>query len=186
MKLWCVAALALLANGADLATTYAATPSLSAEYNALSRYFGLGWPGLIAAKLCGIALAVAGYAYYLRRRAECYPPAGLDCAAFRRHMAGAGSRIAQGFPHLGVKVGYLFAGMQLFIVWAAAENWLLGRGICVPLRRVSETGYHLLQGGVTAWLVMARFYASNYRRYCAGGPAERCAPLRAAASSRQA
>ena len=61
-KLLCVAALVILANLFDLASTYFASPDLSGEWNILQRFFGLGWAGLVGAKLLGGWLAITGYA----------------------------------------------------------------------------------------------------------------------------
>jgi hypothetical protein len=173
-KLVFVIALIVLANVADLASTYLASPDLAKEWNILQRQFALGWTGLIVAKLIGGWLAFAGYVYYLRHRDACYPAPGGSFAAFRKHFSFgrqvSGSEIWRGLPlgkHLGVNLGYFWAGMQGLVFWVALENVLLTKGYVFPLRHYSEMGYHLLQSAVVAVLVLWRFYAGNYRRYVA-------------------
>src|SRR5947207_15774185 len=86
-KLLLAAAIVVAANGIDLATTYYVSPDLANEWNVLQRYFGLGWAGLIIAKLLGGAFAIAGYGYYLRYREQCYPSAGARFGEFCRYFA---------------------------------------------------------------------------------------------------
>lgn len=172
-KLCLVAALVLLANAVDLASTYVTSPDLKGEWNVLHRLFGLGWSGIIGAKIIGGWLAVAGYAYYLRHRTACYPAPGADRDAFCRHFS-FGKPVSwiealSGIPfgrHLGVNVGYFWAGMQLLIFWVALDNILLREGIVCPIRQYSEMGYHLTQSWAIAAIILTRFYLSNYRRYC--------------------
>lgn len=171
-KLILALAITVAANAADLASTYLASPDLANEWNVLHSRFGLGWGGLIVAKLIGGALALAGYAYYLRHRDGCYPRPGLDRQTFCRHFSFGRSvtwlEMAAGIPvgkHLGVNLGYFWAGMQLLIFWVAADNVLLHYGWVFPLRHTSELGYHLLQSGLVGFLVLARFYFGNYARY---------------------
>ena len=76
MKKQIHAAIVVAANAIDLASTYYVSPDLANEWNVLERIFGLGWAGLIIAKLLGGAFAIAGYGYYLRYREQCYPSAG--------------------------------------------------------------------------------------------------------------
>lgn len=195
-KLMYVASFVVLANTLDLLSTYAVSPNLAEEWNVLQRVYGLGWPGLVAAKLLGGGLAILGYFYYLRHRRECYPEPGASfrtfCRAFaygtahhpapQSHpMAGPcgapdESRRTPGelsgalgpvpaLMHLGVNLGYFWAGMQALVVWVAVENILLGMGIAMPVRFWSELGYHMLQSAVVGGLVLARFFTGNYRRY---------------------
>jgi len=171
-KLFLVAGLVLLANYLDLWTTYLASPDLAHEWNVLERYFDLGWTGLIGAKLIGGWFALFGYAYYLRHRTACYPPSGVDQDAFCRHFT-FGTTFSPGnrpdrIPsrrHLGVHLGYFWAGMQMLIFWVALDNYLLQYGISHPLRQPSETVYHLFQSILVASAVLLRFYLGNYRRY---------------------
>jgi hypothetical protein len=84
-------------------------------------------------------------------------------------------------PHLGVNLGYFWAGMQGLVLWVALDNMLLRAGILFPFRQHSELGYHLFQSLVVGAVVLQRFYAVNYRRYVALGDA---APtVRASAAS---
>ncbi|MGC8667464.1 MAG: hypothetical protein ACP5VE_05055 [Chthonomonadales bacterium] len=186
----------VLANTLDLLSTYMVSPNLADEWNVLQRVYGLGWPGLVAAKLLGGGLAILGYLYYLRHRLECYPPRGASFRAFCRAFAygppahacadlvsdppreaavsqsetPAAVRVraycsTPSWMHLGVNLGYFWAGMQGLVVWVAVENILLTLGIAVPLRSWSELGYHMLQSAVVGGLVLLRFFAGNYRRY---------------------
>src|SRR5207249_1651898 len=66
---------------------------------------------------------------------------------------------------LAVNLGYFWTGMQALVVWVAIDNLLLGRGLAVPLRHLSETGYHFGQSWVVAGFVLGRFYWGNYRTY---------------------
>src|SRR2546423_11110480 len=86
-RLLIVAALVLVANGLDLASTYLASPDLADEWNVLERLMGLGWTGLVCAKLIGGWIAIVGYAYYLRQRTACYPLPGATRSAFLRFFA---------------------------------------------------------------------------------------------------
>jgi hypothetical protein len=172
-NLYLVVAFVLTANCLDLVSTYAVSPDLANEWNILERHFGLGWPGIVCAKLLGCWLAILGYAFYLRNRAACYPPPGADCDSFCRYLTfgrmiswvGGWSGFSSG-KHLGVNLGYFWAGMQGLVVWVALDNWLLRYGLYSPMRRHTEIGYHLLQSAVIASMVMLRFYLGNYRRYC--------------------
>ncbi len=171
-KLLIVAALIILANLLDLASTYCASPDLAEEWNALERVFGLGWAGLIMAKLVGGGLAVAGYAWYLRYRTACYPPSGADFHGFCRFLAygapdsGPAMRSRpDAWRRVAMNLGYFWAGMQALVVWVAIDNLLLRYGISASMRRQSETGYHMIQSVVIAAAVLARFYLGNYRRY---------------------
>lgn len=173
-KLYLVSVMVILANAADLASTWIVSPNLANEWNVLERTFGLGWLGIIGAKVIGGALAIFGYSFYLRRRNHCYPEPGANFSAFRRHFSfgrqlkGGWIDAHRGIPfgdHLGVNLGYLWAGMQMLVLWVALDNILLGYGIVFPLRHVSEMGYHMLQSAAVAVLVLWRFYAGNYRRY---------------------
>lgn len=171
-KLYAISALVILANAADLLSTWYVSPNLANEWNVLERSFGLGWYGIIGAKMLGGLLAVLGYAYYLHHRDACYPQPGADSAAFRRHLTfgrQAGLIESQmGIPigiHLGVNLGYLWAGMQLLVLWVAVDNVLLRFGIVFPLRHVTESGYHLLQSLIVGAFVLHRFYSGNYHRY---------------------
>jgi hypothetical protein len=164
--------LVVFANAADLVSTFLASPDLADEWNILQRHFGLGWSGLIVAKLIGGSLAYAGYVYYLRHRDHCYPGPGLDAAGFRRHFSfgrqATPGEMWSGIPvgrHLGVNLGYFWTGMQGLVLWVAVDNLLLRKGIVFPLRQWSEMAYHLFQSGIVALIVLWRFYASNYRRY---------------------
>ncbi len=178
-----VFALIVLANAADLVSTYLASPDLADEWNVLQRHFHLGWAGLFGAKIIGGSLAILGYYYYLLHRDRCYPPPGADPQAFRRHLSfGRQVSVAEmwgGFPvglHLGVNLGYFWAGMQGLVLWVAMDNMLLRQGIVFPLRNWSEMGYHLLQSGLVSVVVLWRFYAINYRRYASLDETPACAP----------
>ncbi len=171
-KLFFVAALVLVANLFDLASTYYASPDLAGEWNVLQRFFGLGWAGLIGAKLFGGWLAILGYAYYLRHRQECYPGPGLGRVAFSRHFAFGGQvswlQMQYRIPrpqHLWVNLGYFWAGLQVLIFWVALDNVLLRYGIVLKVREYSELGYHLAQSWIVAGLVLMRFHLGNYHRY---------------------
>jgi hypothetical protein len=171
-RLVIVAALILGANFLDLASTYLASPDLADEWNVLERFFGLGWAGLVCAKLIGGWFAIVGYGYYLRHRTTCYPPAGADGQSFLRFFAFGrpvawldGHYQSPKLMNLGVKLGYFWAGLQALILWVALDNLLLSYGIVMPFRRVSELGYHLAQSWIVALMVLARFYKGNYRRY---------------------
>jgi hypothetical protein len=160
------------ANAADLVSTFLASPDLADEWNVLQRNFKLGWAGLIIAKLIGGSMAAAGYAYYLRHRDRCYPSGGADSGAFRRHFSFgrqvSAAEMWAGIPvgcHLGVNLGYFWAGMQGLVLWVALDNMLLRQGIVFPLRHMSEMGYHLMQSACVAGIVLWRFYAGNYSRY---------------------
>lgn len=167
-----ILALVIAANVADLISTYLASPDLADEWNILQRHFNFGWTGLILAKLVGGSLAVAGYVYYLRYRDRCYPGPGANRPAFRRHFSFGrqvtAAEMWSGLPiglHLGVNLGYFWAGMQGLVLWVALDNMLLRAGFVFPMRQMSEMGYHLFQSGVVAAAVLWRFYAGNYRRY---------------------
>lgn len=171
-KLLCVMVFVVVANAADLLSTFLASPDLADEWNILQRNFKLGWAGLIIAKLIGGSLAVAGYAYYLRYRDRCYPPARINAGAFRRHFSFGrhvtAAEMWSGIPvgcHLGVNLGYFWAGMQGLVLWVALDNVLLRQGMVFPLRHISEMGYHMLQSAFVAGIVLWRFYAGNYHRY---------------------
>lgn len=169
-----------LVNAADLASTYLVSPDLAAEWNVLQRWLGLGWAGLVAAKALGGALAVAAYAFYLARRADCYPAPGADMAAFRRAMAFGDGSLADDARHrlrLLVHLGYFWAAMQPLVLWVAIDNLLLSVGWFFPLRQQTELGYHLLQSAIIGWVAMARFYRANFGLY-------RALPTRAAARAR--
>lgn len=171
-KLGWAALFILVANVADLCSTYLASPDLSAEWNMLQSKFNLGWAGLIIAKLIGGLLALAGYAYYLRHRDSCYPRGGLDRGNFCRHLSfgrpATWLQMQTGIPfgpHLGVNLGYFWTGMQLLIFWVALDNVLLHFGWYCSLRHISEMGYHMGQSLIVAVVVLARFYMGNYARY---------------------
>lgn len=55
---------------ADAQTTYLYTPDLNLEANPLASYFGLGWTGLIAAQIIGIALIMYALWGYCFKRVE--------------------------------------------------------------------------------------------------------------------
>jgi hypothetical protein len=178
-KLAIVAALIVFVNCLDLLSTLYASPDLANEWNILERQFGLGWAGIICAKIIGSLLAVAGYAYYLRHRDGCYPLPGATRSEFCRHLSfgrqATWLEMQAGIPigtHLGVNLGYFWAGMQGLVLWVAVDNLLLSQGIVFPLRYYSETGYHTLQSMIVAALVCLRFYLGNYRRYVVMKPAE--------------
>ena len=171
-KLMCLTAMVFVANFLDLASTRLASPDLANEWNVLERTFGLGWTGLIFAKLIGGALAVIGYRYYLLHRKSCYPSPGRDMQTFCRHMAlgHSGSlpgkiRSKTAWMRVGVNLGYFWAGLQLLVFWVALDNVLLLYECVNPLRGLSETGYHLVQSWIVAGLVLCRFYRSNYDEY---------------------
>jgi hypothetical protein len=172
LKVLTVAALVIAANAADLLSTYLASPDLADEWNILQRHFNLGWAGLVAAKLIGGSLAIAGYVYYRRHRDRCYPEPGADFTTFRRHLS-FGKQVSSGEmwrgipvgPHLGVNLGYFWAGMQGLVLWVALDNMLLRAGILFPFRVYSELGYHLFQSVVVGAVVLHRFYSVNYNRY---------------------
>ena len=86
-KFLAVIAFITLANVLDLLSTYVVSPNLAEEWNVLQRVYGLGWPGLLAAKLLGGTLAILGYWYYLRHRRACYPPPGASFRTFCRAFA---------------------------------------------------------------------------------------------------
>jgi len=170
-KLLIVAGSVLVANGLDLASTYLASPDLADEWNVLERLMGLGWAGLICAKLIGGWFAIVGYAYYLRNRGACYPPPGanrnefLRFFAFGKPIALDGKSQTPKIKNLLLKLGYVWAGLQGLILWVALDNVLISRGFVHPFRRVSELGYHLAQSAVVGGWVLARFYLVNYKRY---------------------
>jgi len=166
-KLYLLVGAIILANALDLASTYAVSPDLAGEWNILERQFGLGWPGLIGAKLVGCWIAAFGYAYYLRHRERCYGPAGADLGTFAHNITfGDGTKDAPSqWLLLGVNIGYFWAGIQMLVIWVALDNILLRYNIYCPLRHVSELGYHLLQSLVVGGAVFARFYYGNYARY---------------------
>ena len=173
-KLLVVSLMVVLANTLDLLSTYIVSPNLANEWNVLERVFGLGWAGLIFAKIIGGAIAVAGYYFYLSYRKSCYPAAGADFDSFCRTIAyGQGSRSKQDniIRYLFVNLGYFWAGMQLLIFWVALDNILLKFGIVFPLRQYSEIGYHLFQSMIVASIVLYRFYHGNYSRYLKLQPA---------------
>jgi hypothetical protein len=179
-KMLFVVVLIVLANCADLISTYLASPDLANEWNVLQRNFHLGWAGLIVAKAIGGLLAAAGYAYYLLQRDRCYPSPGATPPEFRRHFSFGrqvpANQMWSGIPfgrHLGVNLGYFWTGMQGLVLWVALDNMLLREGIVFPLRYWSEMAYHLLQSGVVAIVVLWRFYHGNYRRYsCLTAPTQ--------------
>jgi hypothetical protein len=154
----------VLANAADLASTFLASPDLAGEWNVLERWLGLGWAGLVIAKLLGGWLAVAGYAYYLRNRAFCYPPMRVDARAFSRWFL-------FGPPNVHIKrhtlcaLGYFWAGMQLLVVWVAADNIGIAYGVVSPLRGSSDLAYHLMQSWTVGLLVALRYLSGNYQRF---------------------
>ncbi len=167
-KLWTVAVFTVLFNVLDLVSTYVASPDLANEWNVLARVYGLGWLGLIGAKLVGGALAVAGYWYYLKHRDSCYPVTFVKRRDFVRYMAYGGGNVRAGLTdsvRLGIKVGYFWAGMQIIVLWVALDNFLLTRGFVMPGRAYSELGYHLAQSAVIAVFVLWRYYHTNYRRF---------------------
>lgn len=176
LKLTVVSLTIILANCVDLVTTYLASPDLANEWNILQREFGLGWTGLILAKVVGSLLAIAGYAYYLAYRDACYPAPGLPFVPFCRHFSFGRQAdwldMQRGIPlgvHLGVNLGYFWAGMQALVFWVALDNLMLHAGYVFGPRQYSEMGYHLFQSVVVSAFVLARFYRANYRRY-AGAP----------------
>jgi hypothetical protein len=184
---WAVLIVALV-NAADLASTYLACPDLSAEWNVLHSRFGLGWAGLIGAKVIGGFLAAFGYAYYLAHRDSCYPQPGASQSDFCRFLSfgkpASCLELRAGNPggaHLGVNLGYFWAGMQLLVAWVALDNLLLYRyGWYMPWRHFSEFGYHMVQSAVVGFVVLLRFYCGNYVRYLrASSTALAAAPLRA-------
>jgi hypothetical protein len=171
-KLFAVALVVVLVNCMDLLSTLYVAPDLENEWNILERHYGLGWAGIISAKVIGSLLAVLGYAYYLRHRDGCYPSPGVTRSEFCRHLSfgrqATWLEMQAGIPigtHLGVNLGYFWAGMQGLVLWVAVDNLLLEWGIVFPLRYYSETGYHALQSVIVATLVCMRFYLGNYRRY---------------------
>jgi hypothetical protein len=174
----CLAAMVVVANILDLASTRLASPNLANEWNVLERTFGLGWAGLIIAKLIGGAAAVLGYRYYLLHRKKCYPLPGRDMSNFCRYMAlgHSGSfpslfRSKKAWRRVGVNLGYFWAGLQALVLWVALDNMLLLYGGVNPIRNISETGYHLLQSWLVAGLVLCRFYRVNFREYQQKSPA---------------
>jgi hypothetical protein len=172
IKLWAVCVMVIVANALDLMSTYAVSPHLANEWNVLERVFGLGWAGLIFAKIVGGCIAIFGYYFYLRFRRECYPSPGMDYDGFCRFFS-FGRSVNQNetfyrmpfFRHLCVNLGYFWAGMQALIFWVALDNYLLKYNIFCPLRSYSELGYHMLQSLIVASAVLLRFYRVNYRRY---------------------
>ncbi len=168
-RLWFAAAFVVAANCLDLASTYAASPDLANEWNLLQRQFGLGWAGLICAKLIGAWFAIAGYRFYLRHRNRAYPAMGADLNRFCHHLSFGNANPAAGpadaWLRIGVSLGYFWAGMQALVVWVAFDNLLLRFGITVSVRQYSEMAYHMLQSCVIATIVLARFYLGNFRRY---------------------
>jgi hypothetical protein len=174
VKLLLVAGMVIVANVLDLLSTYVASPDLTQEWNILHREFGLGWSGLITAKVIGGLAAVVGYAYYLQNRTLCYPPLGMSCLPFYRHIVAneinlqnANERDPHFWQRILVTLGYLWAGMQFILFWVALDNILLVYGIQCELRFYTELGYHMLQGVIIASLVLYRFYFINYSRYVA-------------------
>jgi hypothetical protein len=128
--------------------------------------------GIIAAKLIGGWLAVAGYAYYLRYRDACYPTTPMNFGAFCRYfsfgrtVSWLQATVSVPTGHrLGVTLGYFWTGMQGIVFWVAMDNILVKHGFVFPLRYHSELAYHLLQSWIIALVVMARFYTGNYLRY---------------------
>lgn len=173
-KLFAVSFLVIFANMLDLLSTYVVSPDLANEWNVLERVFGLGWVGLICAKIIGGTIAIAGYYYYLSYRRSCYPTAGADFDSFCRSFAyGHRSRKKDVYflRYLFVNLGYFWAGMQFLIFWVALDNILLKFGIVFPLRQYSEMGYHLFQSMIVASVVLFRFYHGNYSRYLKLQPA---------------
>ena len=145
-KLGFVALFIALANGCDLASTYLASPNLANEWNMLQSKFNLGWTGLIAAKVFGGLLALAGYAYYLRHRDACYPQPGMNRSNFSRSFSfgrpASWLEMQAGIPfgpHLGVNLGYFWTGMQLLVFWVAADNslgrWAMTTATSTPTSR---------------------------------------------------
>lgn len=179
------AILIVAVNALDLASTLAASPDLSGEWNVLARVFGLGWAGLIGAKLIGGVLAIAGYSYYARNREACYPAPGGSSADFARGflfgegpLAGAQSR-ADSVRRTLVCAGYLWTGMQAVVLWVALDNLGILFGVRSPLRIGSETAYHYMQTALVGIAVLTRYYAVNLARY-------RSMPARAAVRSAEA
>ncbi|HXG25014.1 MAG TPA: hypothetical protein VNJ09_10695 [Chthonomonadales bacterium] len=175
-KLLLVAVTVVVANILDLLSTYIVSPDLTHEWNILHREFGLGWSGLIAAKIVWGMLAVAGYAYYLRNRIVCYPSPGIGCKYFYRYLVigepngqGEDSKDHHFWQRILVTLGYLWAGMQIMLFWVALDNILLLYEIQCVLRQHTEFGYHMIQGIIVASFVLFRFYAVNYARYQASG-----------------
>lgn len=177
-KLILVTLFIVAANALDLFSTYLVCPGLEQEWNVLERWFGLGWAGLLVAKLIGGAFAVFGYAYYLRYRIACYPAETFDAPAprafstFCQHFA-FGKNVSwlsqhwrrRNSRHLLVGTGYFWTGMQWMVVWVALDNLLLQYGFAWEIRRYSETAYHVLQSTSVASLVLMRYYWGNYQRY---------------------
>src|ERR1043165_3694572 len=81
-RLWFAGSFVVAANCLDLAGIYFASPDLANEWNLLQRQFGLGWTGLIGAKIVGAWLAIWGYGFYLRHRSSAYPAGGADLNRF--------------------------------------------------------------------------------------------------------
>jgi hypothetical protein len=178
-KLLFVGAVVLLANFVDLASTWLVSPNLAHEWNLLQRQFGLGWSGLIGAKLFGGLVAILGYRYYLVNRVRCYPPAGLSLSEFCRYIIFGRHESLNGpqssreaWRRALVSLGYFWAGLQILVIWVALDNLLLGYGLVFPGRRLSESGYHLIQSWLIGALVFCRFFLGNYRDYKKEAPAD--------------
>ncbi len=170
-KLALAAALIIAVNGLDLASTYAASPDLSAEWNVLTRHLGLGWAGLVGAKLVGGWLAFIGYAYYLRHRYACFPaPGGTDADFARGFLLGDGPAAGPQTQDDSVRralvcAGYLWMGLQGLVLWVGLDNIGLAFGVVSPLRFGPETLYHYVQCGLVAAVVAVRYYTTNLRDY---------------------
>lgn len=165
-EIWTAFFAFLAANALDLFSTWLASPDLAHEWNILERVLGLGWTGLVCAKIVGIGAATLGYAYYLVHRDACYPAFVASRSEFCRHLSfGSYESRVTATTRLLVNIGYFWAGMQAIVVWVAFDNLLIAFGLPSPWRPDSETLYHLFQSVVVGAFVIARFCQVNYTRY---------------------
>jgi hypothetical protein len=161
-----VGVLIVLVNVLDLLSTWVASPNLHGEWNVLHRVLQWGWSGLIGAKVIGVTLAVAGYAYYLQRRPELFPTCPMPIGEFCRVMLFG--QQGTDVRHLLALAGYMWTGLQLVVLWVAVDNLLLDYRITAPARIFSEGVYHMLQAVSVLAVVMVRMFVVNYRLYLNG------------------
>ncbi|HSV73293.1 MAG TPA: hypothetical protein VLH79_05990 [Chthonomonadales bacterium] len=165
MRVGALGVVVACANVLDLLTTYCASPTLVHEWNVLHRKLGLGWPGLIGAKLVGGACAVAGYAFYLRHRHACYPVAGLGLSAFGRAFLLGSPTAGVHARRILVTLGYLWAAMQALVAWVAIDNLLIYFGYSPPFRGLDPMAYHLSQGMLISGAALWRMVVANHAEY---------------------
>lgn len=170
-SIWMMVAVVVVLNSFDLFTTYLASPDLAREWNVLHRELNLGWAGLVGAKLLGGTLAVIGYWYYRMNRERCYPGPGLPPLEFCHHFLFGDDHnqqtrgLSDTVMRAAVTLGFLWSGMQAVLLWVAADNLLIYRGVSWRSGASQEWAYHAAQSVSVAFAVLGVMFYKNYRQY---------------------